>query len=408
MPRSARKVNSCARKTSTGEKVPHTNMRLPYSSIALVSFVVAVISATFLIMPTSTAAPGASVTLCHATGSETNPYVSITINPNGLNGHDGHDGDIIPPSQDGSWESRNWDGKGQAIWAAGCVIPAPEPSPSTSSPAPETSTPAPVTTSPAPVTTSPAPNQQITLCHATGSESNPYVSITVSVNGLEGHGDHPEDIIPAYTNESTGEQYPGKNLGGNGAAILEAGCIIPAPVTTTPAPVTTTPVPVTTTPAPVTTTPVPVTTTPVPVTTTPAPVTTTPAPVTTTPAPVTTTPAPATTTPAPVTTTPVPVTTTPAPVTTTPAPATTTPAPATTTPAPATTTPAPATTTPAPVTTTPAPVKKDRNSQYPSAVSAGGGPPDSGDRSPLLWLIPIFAFMVTILSMRQSVIMGHK
>jgi hypothetical protein len=38
---------------------------------------------------------------------------------------------------------------------------------------------------------------KITICHATGSESNPYVEITVDVNGLNGHGDHPNDIIPA-------------------------------------------------------------------------------------------------------------------------------------------------------------------------------------------------------------------
>ena len=38
----------------------------------------------------------AKVTLCHATGSVTNPYVVITISENGLHGHDGHEGDIVP------------------------------------------------------------------------------------------------------------------------------------------------------------------------------------------------------------------------------------------------------------------------------------------------------------------------
>ena len=41
-------------------------------------------------------------TICHATGSETNPYVEITISDKGiLDGHVKHDKDIIPVSKDG-------------------------------------------------------------------------------------------------------------------------------------------------------------------------------------------------------------------------------------------------------------------------------------------------------------------
>ena len=41
-------------------------------------------------------------------------------------------------------------------------------------------------------------NGKITLCHATGSATNPYVEITVSVEGAtHGHAKHPGDIIPA-------------------------------------------------------------------------------------------------------------------------------------------------------------------------------------------------------------------
>ena len=36
---------------------------------------------------------------------------------------------------------------------------------------------------------------KVTICHATGSQSNPYNQITVSVNGLNGHGKHGGDII---------------------------------------------------------------------------------------------------------------------------------------------------------------------------------------------------------------------
>lgn len=57
------------------------------------------------------------------------------------------------------------------------------------------------------------------ICHATGSATNPYVSITVSVNGLSGHGGHPGDLIPAPSDgcpdDSPAEdQYrPGKGCG---------------------------------------------------------------------------------------------------------------------------------------------------------------------------------------------------
>jgi len=37
----------------------------------------------------------------------------------------------------------------------------------------------------------------ITICHATGSNTSPYNEIKVSVNGLNSHGTHANDIIPA-------------------------------------------------------------------------------------------------------------------------------------------------------------------------------------------------------------------
>lgn len=39
-------------------------------------------------------------------------------------------------------------------------------------------------------------NDKVTICHATHSEKNPYVVITVSVNGLNGHDHHADDVIP--------------------------------------------------------------------------------------------------------------------------------------------------------------------------------------------------------------------
>ena len=36
------------------------------------------------------------ITICHATSSAKNPYNEITVSISGLNGHDKHEGDIIP------------------------------------------------------------------------------------------------------------------------------------------------------------------------------------------------------------------------------------------------------------------------------------------------------------------------
>lgn len=82
------------------------------------------------------ASPSEKVTLCHATGSATNPYVQITVSAAGA--YSGHFlqhadlglGDIIPPSTYGTHHfSLNWDAAGAATWANGCqpkpVIPPP-------------------------------------------------------------------------------------------------------------------------------------------------------------------------------------------------------------------------------------------------------------------------------------------
>jgi len=99
------------------------------------------------------------ITICHATGSANNPFNEITIDFNGLRGHSDHQSDIIPAPENGC---------------------------------------APVTITPTVTATLTGDNAgQITICHATGSTKNPFVLITVSVNGLNGHDGHPRDIIPA-------------------------------------------------------------------------------------------------------------------------------------------------------------------------------------------------------------------
>jgi hypothetical protein len=69
---------------------------------------------------------------------------------------------------------------------------------------------------------------KIAICHATGSAKNPFLLETPDASGdLNGHADHPEDIIPAIGN------YPAKNFdtiyagGWTGADILANDCEIP-------------------------------------------------------------------------------------------------------------------------------------------------------------------------------------
>lgn len=71
------------------------------------------------------------------------------------------------------------------------------------------------------------PHNKVTICHATASQSNPYVEESPNANGdVSGHDGHSGDIIPPfdYNDNGVNKHYPGKNWDSDHQAILENGC----------------------------------------------------------------------------------------------------------------------------------------------------------------------------------------
>jgi hypothetical protein len=76
------------------------------------------------------------------------------------------------------------------------------------------------------------PGNKVTICHATGSATNPFVVISPNANGvINGHYAHQDnrDIIPSFSYKSHGvtKTFAGQNLGNGGQAILDNGCVVP-------------------------------------------------------------------------------------------------------------------------------------------------------------------------------------
>ena len=97
------------------------------------------------------------ISICHATGSESNPYVHLTVSDNagnGKGGHASHSGDLIPAPASGCPGGAGNGGHDDDDddWGHG--------------------------------------KNKVTICHATGSEKNPYVVITIPEKAwLNGHKD---------------------------------------------------------------------------------------------------------------------------------------------------------------------------------------------------------------------------
>jgi len=122
----------------------------------------AVVKATEHVNHPETPAPSPAanfhVTICHATGSSTNPYVRISPDAEGvINGHLGHQGgrDIVPPfTFNGQTYSENWP-SGQTIFNNGCAVSAPPPASSSANAAPAAQAPTQTTPPPPPAPTAP-------------------------------------------------------------------------------------------------------------------------------------------------------------------------------------------------------------------------------------------------------------
>jgi Ca2+-binding RTX toxin-like protein len=77
-------------------------------------------------------------------------------------------------------------------------------------------------------------NEKVTICHATGSATNPYVEITISVNALPAHLRHQDgrDIIPAPVT-GCGDVTPTPDPGPNPNPGPSVECVVGPGVTQT-------------------------------------------------------------------------------------------------------------------------------------------------------------------------------
>lgn len=107
--------------------------------------------------------------ICHATGNSTNPYEKIKIDFNGLHGHAKHEGDLIPSPAEGCPD--------------GIVVS--------------------------------DDLDEVTICHATDDVTTPYKTLSLNFNELVAHVDHTGDLFP-----ETGEECPEVVVVGNSQGKL--------------------------------------------------------------------------------------------------------------------------------------------------------------------------------------------
>jgi hypothetical protein len=156
-----------------------------------------------------------NITICHATSSETNPYEEITVSVNGLNGHDQHEGDIVPAPEGGcpaAPEEAAAAPEASSDVLTVCHVTGDAVTPyeplvfDTVELVNEHLAANPNDFAPVPLSGCPSTLQVVTdgfatMCHATGDAAVPYEEVSVNVNGLDGHGLHEGDVFPLSEEE---------------------------------------------------------------------------------------------------------------------------------------------------------------------------------------------------------------
>jgi hypothetical protein len=159
-----------------------------------------------------------NITICHATGSETNPYEEITVSVNGLNGHGKHAGDLIPMPAEGCPAAPIVTDTDE-IAICHVTDDAANPYEVVMVPSAELDEyllANPTDINPMPVSGCPAylievDDGKVTFCHANDA-SGSYEEITVSVNGLDGHGDHENDVFPISADAGCPASLPSNSM----------------------------------------------------------------------------------------------------------------------------------------------------------------------------------------------------
>ena len=142
-----------------------------------------------------------NITICHATSSESNPYEEITISVNGLNGHGAHEGDIIPMPVEGCPTTPLVSDDAITVCHATDDALAPYEEMTVTDAELSEHLEHPNDINPVPATGCPdypivITDGAVTFCHATGDTATPYEEIMVSVDGLDGHDEHKDDFFP--------------------------------------------------------------------------------------------------------------------------------------------------------------------------------------------------------------------
>ena len=163
----------------------------------------------------ATAPPDHKVTICHATGSATNPFTrnEVDIASAGYDqaGHSKHADDIIQPYtyRDFSYPGMNWDADHIAIWRNGCVAPAaavPTPTPT------PTAAPTPSPSQPPASTPTPTPSAAPTATPSSAPSASPSAP-SAGVNPSAGATPSPSGAVLGEALAATGSNNPLLELG---------------------------------------------------------------------------------------------------------------------------------------------------------------------------------------------------